>query len=248
MITPPGRQALLFRAGGLSFALPLRAVREIAPCGPDGDGVSLAGALGLRGAPRFALVPEDGGVPLLVDEMRGVADLGEAEVFRLPARSVAVRPSPFAGALRVREEIHLELAPGRIDVARKAVPKPPPVVEEAPRSDRELVAERGGVAIAVPLALVVQVVDPARLAPVPLAPAGHRGVLYHGRALHPAYDAAALLGEPGKGDPRVLLLLDAGGTTVGVLVDRVRGLGEGDRGQPVRRPPWDALLAPHEEG
>ena len=86
-----------------------------------------------------------------------------------------------------------------------------------------------------------QVVEPARVHPLPLAPAGLAGLLHHGRALHPVLDAAALLGQPAAGDPRVLLLLDAGGSTAGVLVDRVRGVGEGDPGGPVRRPAWDAL-------
>jgi hypothetical protein len=56
-------------------------------------------------------------------------------------------------------------------------------------------------------------------------------------------DAAVLLGQPATGDPRVLLLLDAGGATAGVLVDRVRTVEEGAAGEPVRRPAWDALDA-----
>ena len=86
----------------------------------------------------------------------------------------------------------------------------------------------------------------ARLSTVPLAPPGHRGLLYNGRALHSVWDVASLLGWPDSGKPEVILLLDAGGTTAGVLVDRVRGLAEG--AGPVRRPQWDALLAPQEEG
>ena len=53
MITPPGRQVLLFTAGGVSFALPLMAVREIVklpadPGRPAPDrSIGLADALGL---------------------------------------------------------------------------------------------------------------------------------------------------------------------------------------------------------
>jgi hypothetical protein len=82
----------------------------------------------------------------------------------------------------------------------------------------------------------------ARVAPVPLAPPSHLGLLYHGRALHPVLDVAALLGEPPGPPPRRALLLDAGGTAVAVAADRVLGPAEGDGG--VLRPPWDAVLAP----
>jgi chemotaxis signal transduction protein len=255
MITPPGRQVLLFAAGGVRFALPLAAVREIVklPAAPGrpapGRSVALAAALGLEGDPRFALILEgEPPVRLGVDEMRGVADLAEAEVFRLPERSVAVRPSPFAAAMRLGEVVHLELAPAALEHSRRVAWRTPPVQDDLPWVERELVAERGGRALAVPLSLVVQVIDRAPLSKVPLAPPGHRGLLHHGRAIHPVWDAASLLSWPEIGDPRVILLLDAGGTTAGVLVDRVRGLGEGEGSGPVRRPHWDALLAPREEG
>jgi chemotaxis signal transduction protein len=131
---------------------------------------------------------------------------------------------------------------------RAKEPRPFPVSGDLPPSDRELLAERAGRVLAVPLQLVVQVVDPVQLFRVPLAPEGNRGLLHHGRAIHPAWDAAAIIGEPASGDPSVLLLLDAGGTTAGVLVDRVLGLSEGAGSTPVRRPPWDELLAPGSEG
>lgn len=253
MITPPGRQVLLFAAGGVSFALPLMAVREIVklPADPGRTApdrsIGLADALGLAGDPRFALVLADA-VPseLRVDEMRGVGDLAEAEVFRLPERSVAARPSPFAAAVWLGDVLHLELAPAALLDSRTVEWRFPPEQQDLPPAERELVAERSGRALAVPLSLVVQVVERARLSPVPLAPPGHRGLLYHGRALHSVWDVASLLGWPESGQPEVILLLDAGGTTAGVLVDRVRGLAEG--AGPVRRPQWDALLAPQEEG
>ena len=253
MITPPGRQVLLFAAGGVSFALPLMAVREIVklPAGPERPepdrSIGLADALGLEGDPRFALVLMDATASeLRVDEMRGVGDLAEAEVFRLPERSVAARPSPFAAAVWLGDVLHLELAPEALLDSRTVAWRSPPEQQDLPPAERELVAERGGRAVAVPLSLVVQVIERARLSPVPLAPAGHRGLLYHGRALHSVWDVASLLGWPDSGKPEVILLLDAGGTTAGVLVDRVRGLAEG--AGPVRRPQWDALLAPQEEG
>ena len=253
MITPPGRQVLLFTAGGVSFALPLMAVREIVklpadPGRPVPDrSIGLADALGLAGDPRFALVLADAAPSeLRVDEMRGVGDLALAEVFRLPERSVAARPSPFAAAVWLGDLLHLELAPAALLDSRPVAWRPLPEQQDLPPAERELIAERGGRAFAVPLSLVVQVIERARLSPVPLAPPGHRGLLHHGRALHSVWDVASLLGWPDSGKPEVILLLDAGGTTAGVLVDRVRGLAEGDG--PVRRPQWDALLAPQEEG
>ncbi len=93
MITPPGRQVLLFAAGGVPFAIPLRAVREISPVSAGtAGGVDVAGALGLSGEARYAMHLGDGDRVLLVEAMRGVADLGEGEAFRLPARSWS--PSP----------------------------------------------------------------------------------------------------------------------------------------------------------
>ena len=255
MITPPGRQVLLFAAGGIRFALPLRAVHEIVklPRGPGrpapARSVPLATVLGLSGEPGFALVLEGGSAgELWIDELGGVADLADAEVFRLPERSVGARPSPFAAALRFGDTLHLELAPLALQDSRPVAWRTPARQGDLPAAERELVAERGGRSLAFPLSLVVQVIEPARPSPVPLAPRGHRGLLYHGRAIHPVWDAAALLGWPEVGEPSVTLLIDAGGTTAGVLVDRVRGVGEGSARDPVRRPHWDALLAPLEEG
>jgi hypothetical protein len=211
--------------------------------------VALAERLGLRGDPRFALILEGSGLPtLLVDRLDGVGDLASAEAFQLPERAVAAEPSPFPSALSFGGVLYLELAPAALLAMRKLEPRPFPETGDLPRSERELLAERAGRVLAVPLQLVVQVIDPVQLFRVPLAPEGHRGLLHHGRAIHPAWDAAAILGEPPSGDPRVLLLLDAGGTTAGVLVDRVLGLSEGSGIGPVRRPPWDALLAPGSAG
>lgn len=258
MATPPGRKALLFTAGGVPLSLPLGAVREIAPAGPGGAAgraraedlppVSLAEALGLPGvAGRYALALEAPHArALLVDELRGIADLAQAEVFRLPERLVLPRPAPFESAFLFRGELYLEVSPAGVRVPA-AVPSPPArasLPDSAP-TERELYCERGGQPLAVPLSLLVQVIEPARVFPVPLSPQGQRGLLYHGRSLHPVFDAAALTGAGEAGDPRVLLLLDAGGGTAGVLVDRVFGVGEGEGERPIRRPAWDALLSPH---
>ncbi len=255
MPIPPGRQVLRFQAGGVPLALPLLAVREIVPVGagsvrgvPEGA-LPLAERLGLRGDPRFALLLEGAGLPtLLVDRMDGVGDMAGAEAFLLPERAVAADPSPFASVLCFGGALLLELAPAALYGMRAKAPRPFPLSGDLPPSDRELLAERAGRVLAVPLQLVVQVVAPVQLFRVPLAPEGHRGLLHLGRAIHPAWDAAAILGEPASGDPHVLLLLDAGGTTAGVLVDRVLGLSEGEGSSHVRRPPWDVLLAPGNEG
>jgi len=261
MATPSGRKALLFTAGGAKLALPLGAVREIAPVERSGEETrvhgapmelfSVAGALGLpEGAGRYALVLEPpGSSALLADELRGIADLGEAEVFSLPARTVLPVPPPFGAAFLLRGELYLEVSPaGLLALPVPGLPGASPEREappDGPPTERELLCERAGISLAVPLSLLVQVIEPARVFPVPLTAAVHRGVLYHGRALHPVFDAAALLGTPDQGSPRVLLLLDAGGGSAGILVDRVRGVGEGEGRAPVRRPAWDALLSPH---
>jgi len=258
MATPSGRKALLFTAGGVPLALPLAAVREIARAEASAQGIRVRGApvpalplgeaLGRPpGSKKFVLLLEGTARPaLLADELRGIADLADAEVMSLPARTALPSPAPFGAAFLLRDELYLELSLPGLAAAPAAPEWPHPgAVPEAPRTERELLCERAGRALAVPLSLLVQVIEPARIFPVPLTPPGHRGVLYHGRALHPIFDAAALLGEPQQGDPRVLLLLDAGGSTAGILVDRVRGVGEGEGKSPVRRPAWDALLSPH---
>jgi chemotaxis signal transduction protein len=237
------------------FAVPLSTVREILKCGtsdaretPEGS-VPLAGVLGLRGEPRFALLLEGVGLPaLLVNQMDGVADLADADAFRLPDRTVAATPSPFSSALRFGGVLYLELVPAALATMRPDPARPFASAPDLAPAERELVAERAGQVLAVPLPLVVHVIDPVHLFQVPLSPEGHRGLLHHARAIHPAWDAAAILGLPAFGNPRVALLLDAGGTSAGVLVDRVLGFSDGTGAAPIRRPPWDALLAPNKAG
>ncbi len=132
----------------------------------------------------------------------------------------------------------------------------------SPCAERELCFARAGTRFAVPLSLLVQVLEDARLAPVPLTPPSHRGLLYHGRSLHPVLDLAPAYVGAGaatpppqppspasleRGErrtpprpPACVLLLDAGGAAVGILADRVLGVGE--CGPEVVRPPWDTMF------
>lgn len=253
------RKALLFTAGGVRLALRVSHLREVVEV-PEGEGpegelrargetlpcARLAAVLGLPGrrAPYALLVEGTPRAALRVEALHGIVDLGGAEFFQLPARTFLPRPPPFSGAIVWKGEIALELAIGTLGLA----PLAPAAERLAPEGDagapaeRELRFARGARAFAVPLSLLVQVLEAPRVAPVPLAPPSHLGLLYHGRALHPVLDVAELLGDPPGPAPRRALLLDAGGTAVAVAADRVLGPAEGDAG--VLRPPWDAVLAP----
>jgi chemotaxis signal transduction protein len=252
---PADRKALLFSAGGVRLALRLSFLREILAVAPDEGEVTVRGepvptafvstVLGLPAAPSpFALLIE--GTPraaLRVEALHGICDLSGAEVFQLPARTPLPQPSPFAGAVVVGGELALELAVGALGFAPL---EPAADHAQAPQglgvpADRELRFARAGRVYAVPLSLLVQVLEDPRLAPVPLAPPSHRGLLYHGRALHPVFDLAHVYGDPLAGAARTVLLVDAGGAGIGLVADRVLGVREG--GEDVVRPPWDALFA-----
>lgn len=268
---PAERKVVLFSAGGVRFALRLSHVREIVAVGPGGGEVVSRGekvptafvstVLGLRGGPAgFALLTEGTpGVALRVDAVHGISDLSEAEFFQLPSPTPLPQPPPFAGAMVVKGEVALELAVSSMGFAplepAEEHPEPPPDLGIQP--DRELRFARAGRVFGVPLALLVQVLENPPLAPVPLTPRSHRGLLHHARALHAVLDVAVLYGDsdpfdapepgrpgagapPGPGPRRTVLLLDAGGNGVGVVADRVLGLAEGDA--EVLRPPWDALF------
>ncbi len=256
---PAERKALLFSAGGVRLALRLSQVREIVAVAGDADEVRVRGGavplvplarlLGLGAAPGGHAVVTEAPAPmaLRVEALHGIVDVASAEFFRLPARTQLPRPAPFAGAFVVKGEIALELvvgalSPEPIEPAQDGRAAPPEA--PAPR-ERELYFARERRTFAVPLSLLVQVLERARVAPVPLAPPAHRGLLYHGRAIHPVLDVAAVYGDPTpRGDPGTVLLVDAGGTAAGLVADRVLGVGEG-RGEPaVQRPSWDALFAP----
>lgn len=263
---PAERKVVLFSAGGVRFALRLAHVREIVAVAPgEGEVVSrgervptafVSTVLGLPVGPSgFALLTEGApGIALRVDAVHGISDLTGAEFFQLPAPTPLPQPSPFAGAMVVKGEVALELAVSSLGFA-PLVPaeehaEPPPDLGLVP--DRELRFARAGRVFGVPLALLVQVLEHPRLAPVPLTPRSHRGLLHHARALHAVLDIGVLYGDVGAfeaADPgrtggqaaaRTVLLLDAGGTGVGVVADRVLGLAEGDA--EVLRPPWDTLF------
>jgi hypothetical protein len=251
---PADRKALLFSAGGVRLALRLAHLREIVAVAPEEGDVRVRGeqlpaafvstVLGLPSGPSpFALLTE--GVPriaLRIEALHGIVDLAEAEVFQLPARTSLPQPPPFAGAVVARGEVALELAVSTLGFAPLEpaldLSGPPPDLGLA--ADHELRFTRAGQVYAVPLSLVVHVVERPRLAPVPLTPPSHRGLLYHGRALHPVVDLAAWYGELPSGPARMVLLVDAGGAGIGVVADRVLAAGEGE-GEAIR-PSWDALF------
>jgi chemotaxis signal transduction protein len=256
------RKALLFSAGGVRLALRVSVLREVvevpepaAAAGGEGEELRargealrcarVAALLGLAPAraPYALLVEGSPPVALRVEALHGIVDLAGAEFFQLPARTFLPSPPPFSGAIVWKGEIALELAPATLGMAPRAPApdRPAPAADAGVPSEREIRFGRGDRAFAVPLSLLVQVLDAPRVAPVPLAPPSHLGLLYHGRALHPVLDVAALLGAPPGPAPRRALLLDAGGTAVAVAADRVLGPAEGEG---VLRPPWDAVLAP----
>jgi chemotaxis signal transduction protein len=249
---PADRKALLFSAGGVRFALRLTHLREIVAV-PHEDGevrargeqipaAFVSTVLGLPGgASPFALLTEGAPrVALRVEALHGIVDLAEAEFFQLPVRTPLPQPAPFTGAVVTRGEVALELAVGTLGFAplEPALELPEPPLDLGVGAARELRFARAGRIYAVPLSLVVQVIEGARPAPVPLTPPSHRGLLYHGRALHPVLDLAAWYGGDEPGPARTVLLVDAGGAGIGVAADRVLAAGVGDE---VIRPPWDAL-------
>lgn len=248
------RKALIFSAGGVRLALRLSHVREIRAVEAGAGEVTVRGepiptayvstVLGLPAGPSaFAILTE--GAPraaLHVEALHGIADLAEAEVFQLPARTPLPQPAPFSGAVVVRAEVALELAVGSLGFAplEPALELPEPPADAILGTERELHFARGGRTYAVPLSLLVQVLEAPRLAKVPLTPASHRGLLYHARALHPVVDVGVLYGDAPSGPARTVLLVDAGGAGVGVVADRVLGVAEGDAD--VVRPPWDTVF------
>ena len=254
---PAERKALLFSEGGVRLALRLSQVREVLAVPEEGGEVRVRGAavpllslavpLGLSGGPgTFAVVIESATpLALRVSELHGILDLAECEVFQLPARTLLPQPSPFQGAIVARRQIALEVAVSSLGWAplqpAEDLPDPPP--EPPAAEERELLFARDGRNFAVPLSLLVQVLEGARVFPVPLAPAAHRGLLYHERSIHPVFDVACLYRLPrSPEEARAVLLLDAGGDAVGVVADRVLGVGESGAAGEVIRPPWDAVF------
>ncbi len=248
---PSERKALLFSAGGVRLALRLAQIREILQVAA-GEGevrargevlpaTFVAAVLGLpAGAAPWAIAVE--GAALRVEAVHGIVDLAGAEVFQLPARTPLPQPPPFAGAIVSHGDIALELSPSLgwapLAPAEDRAEAPPDL---GAGGDRELRFARGGRTFGVPLSLLVHVLEAPRLARVPLAPPSHRGLVYHGRAIHPVLDVAVLYGDAPAAEARNVLLVDVGGAGVGLVADRVLGVAEGGEG--VVRPPWDAVFA-----
>lgn len=252
---PAERKALVFTAGGVRLALRLSQVREIVAAhdapevmvrGREVPGLPVALPLGLpAGASRFALVTEASPpLALRVEALQGIVDLAGAEVFQLPTRTLLPQPPPFLGALVLDGAIALELAVPALGWApiepAAELPGPPPELDFT--VGRELLFGRGGRTFAVPVQILLQVLDGPAIFPVPLTPSAHRGLLYHGRAIHPAFDLPVLYGEPPTSEAPTALLLEAGGNAIAVLADRILPAGDA-AGRDVSRPSWDALFA-----
>jgi chemotaxis signal transduction protein len=253
---PTARKALLFSAGGVRLALRLAQLREIVELAPGVGEVVTRGeplptawvstVLGLPpGSARYALVTEEAPqTALRVEALHGIVDLGDAEAFQLPAHTVVPPPSPFAGALVVKQEVALELAVQSLGFAPLAPAEDPTESPTSlgPSAERELRFTRGRLTFGVPVSLVVAVRDSPLLATVPLTPPSHRGLLYHGRAIHPVIDVGVYFGLAPSLVPPQVLLLDAGGAAIGVVADEVLGLDRGRDDDEVLRPPWDTLF------
>ncbi|HEX9401501.1 MAG TPA: chemotaxis protein CheW [Anaeromyxobacter sp.] len=251
---PAERKALLFSAGGARFAMRVSNVREVVAVAPDGGEVCARGepvatafvstVLGLPAGPAPYAILTQGSPPaaLRVEALHGIVDLAQAEFFQLPARTALPQPPPFSGAVVVKGEIALELAVASLGFApiEPAGEHGEAPADVEPPLERELRFARGARTFGVPLSLLVQVLEGPRLAPVPLTPVSHRGLLYHERALHPVLDVAVLYGDA-PSPIRTVLLLDAGGAGVGVAADRVLGVGDAREG--LVRPPWDTVFA-----
>ena len=268
MASPPAeRMAIFFSVGEVRLALRLSQVREILAADPACGEVMARGVavpllpvavpLGVAGGPgRFALVicgdprsaPGEECAPrsaLRVDAVHGIVELSRAEVFQLPARTLLPQPPPFHAALAVDGAVALELAVDALgwaplEPAADTVAPPPEV--EFPVGP-ELLFSRRGRTFAVPISLLVRVLDAPRIHPVPLAPPSHLGLAYHGRAIHPVLDPPVLYGDSqGPAAAANVLLVDAGGVQIGLAADAFLHPGAATEGA-VARPSWDALFA-----
>lgn len=252
---PAERKVLLFTVGQVRFALRLSQVREILALHGDAGEVTFRGvavpalsvavALGLPAGPiRFAIVTQAAPpVALRVEAVHGIVDLSSAEVFSLPTRTLLPQPSPFQAAVVSGGAIALEMVVPALGWAPTEpageLPGPPPELDFP--SGRELLFTRGVRTFAVPLQLLAQVLERPAVFPVPLAPSAHRGLLYHGRAIHPVFDLPILYGEPAVEGASTALLVEAGGHAIAVLADRVLPAGDALE-RDVSRPAWDLIF------
>lgn len=250
------RKALLFTVSGVRLALRLSQVREILEVGHGGGDVVARGdaypvafvstVLGLPGgdAPFALLTEATPRAALRVDRVHGIIDLVDAEVFQIPAHTRLPQPAPFAGAIVARGELSLELAASAIGWE----PLPPAadagdvLADAGPTGERELVFVRGGRGYGVPMSYLVRIIERPRIAPVPLAPPSHLGLLYEARTLHPVVDVAVLRGDPSMPDVSRTVILDAGGSEVALAADRIERVGTMPQEDDVLRPVWDTIF------
>ncbi len=251
------RKALLFSVGGIRLALRLSQVREILEVGAGGGDVIARGesypvafvatVLGLHGgdAPYAVLTESNPRAALRVERVHGIIDLMDAEVFQIPARTRLPQPAPFAGAIVARGELSLELAAPAIgwEPLPPAVDAAEPPADSGFTSERELVFLRAGRRYGVPMSSVVRIIEQPRVAPVPLTPRSHLGLLYHGRTLHPVVDIAVLHGDEPADRVVRAVIIDAGGAEVALVADKVERVGAPPDGIEALRPAWDTLLA-----
>ena len=251
------RKALLFTVGGVRLALRLSQVREILEVGAGGGDVVARGdsypvafvstVLGLPGgeAPYALLTESTPRAALRVDRLHGIIDLVDAEVFQIPAHTRLPQPPPFAGAIVAKGELSLELAPPAIgwEPLPPAADRGEPLVDAGASGERELVFVRGGRRYGVPMSYLIRIIEQPRIAPVPLAPPSHLGLLYQARTLHPVVDVAVLHGDPPPPEVARTVILDAGGSEVALAADRIERVGAVPAGEDVLRPVWDTLLA-----
>ena len=92
---------------------------------------------------------------------------------------------------------------------------------ETPHAERVLTVRVGTERFAFAIADVVEALDAPRLQGVPLAPAGVLGQCRVRDRLLPVLDSGVLLGVPRAGGAGALLVLEAEGERVGLLVDDV---------------------------
>ena len=186
-----------------------------------------------------------GGRPALalkVESLQGIVDLGAAEVFQLPARTLLPQPPPFTAALVHAGSLALELSVPALGW----VPIEPAIELEGPPPElgfptpREVLFARAGATYAVPVQLLARVLERPRVFTVPLTPSAHRGLLYHERAIHPVIDLEVLYGGSPAGPAAFALLVEAGTSAVAVLADRM--LPAGSFGEEPRRPSWEGLF------
>lgn len=251
------RKALLFSVGGIRLALRLSQVREILEVGTGGGDVVARGetypvaflstVLGLRGtdAPYALLTEATPRAALRVERVEGIIDLVDAEVFQIPAHTRLPQPAPFSGAIVARAQLALELASPAIgwEPLLPATDSGESPSDAGPTAERELVFTRGGRQYGVPLSNLVRIIEQPRVAPVPLTPPSHLGLLYHARTLNPVVDLAVLHGDLPGAEVARAVILDAGGAEVALAADRIDRVGASPGEDGTLRPVWDTLFA-----